>query len=78
MSEVQSDLFAWAAEQPQTVIDLKLRREAMRRWPDRLGGFDLAMARSRGKLPPAPIIPFTKEHPASPGSYSSAPTRRQG
>lgn len=78
MSDVQSDLFAWAAGQPQTVIDLKQRRAAMRRWPDRLRGFDLSIARGRGDIPPAPIIAFPRPHPASPGSYSPAPTRRQG
>ncbi|HEV7337598.1 MAG TPA: hypothetical protein VGO06_16630 [Bosea sp. (in: a-proteobacteria)] len=75
MSEI--DLFDWAASRtPEKVIDLKARREMMRRWPDRLAGFDLAMARKKGKLPPAQIIRFPPLRPASPGSYSGGPLER--
>lgn len=75
MSDFPTDLFDWAnSRPPETVIDFATRRERLPRWHQirmqPLAGYDRAVARQRGQLQPAPILPFPPLHPASPGSYT--------
>ena len=79
MIDIPADLFAWA-DRPQTVVDFRHRRETLPRYErlHPLRHYDVAVARQRGQMPPCPIIAFPDRHPASPGSYSPEPTRRQG
>lgn len=79
MIDIARDLFDWA-DRPQTVVDFRHRRERLPRYArlHPLRHYDRAVARQRGQLPPCPIIAFPVPHPASPGSYSPEPSRRQG
>ncbi|MFC5392830.1 hypothetical protein [Bosea vestrisii] len=80
------DLFAWADEQAipaSSVVDFRVRRERLPRWrhleerkPYR--NLDLIIDRQDGRAAPVKILRFPGRHPASPGSYSPEPSRRQG
>lgn len=77
MTEIASDLFSWAERlPPEKVVSFRSKREELPRWHaislQPLAGYDRAVARQRGKLAPAPILPFPRRHPASPGTYMPA------
>ncbi|MGF7051900.1 hypothetical protein GGC47_001065 [Bosea sp. OAE752] len=69
-------------EERAPVVDFLDRRETLPRFilcqPSPVAHIDRAIARKKGALAPAPIIVFPQKHPASPGSYSPEPSRRQG
>lgn len=80
MSEIATDLFAWADQQPpETVVDFAVKRKTLPRWREMrktpLAGYDRAMARKAGKLAPAPILRFPVIHPAGHLAYVDGPAR---
>lgn len=80
MTDIASDLFDWAARRPpEKVVQFLDKRKSLPRWQairlKPLAGYDRAVARESGEMPPAPILRFARPHPVSPGSYPPEPQR---
>lgn len=80
MTDIATDLFAWAENQPhRSVVQFLDKRKTLPRWQairlKPLAGYDRAVARENGEMPPAPILRFPRPHLASPGSCPPKPQR---
>lgn len=79
MTDIATDLFAWAESRPpESVVQFLDKRKTLPRWQSirlkPLAGYDRAVARENGEMPPAPILAFPRRCPAS-GSCSPEPQR---